>query len=111
MANKRQLKKAICRTCGEVAGECIFACETFGKEEDYEKWDKIILEVALLQAEAVNRVSEPFKQKPNEFANDKEYKKARRAHSKKVVNEITQLMTNTLQEVAKKMNELMPQNA
>lgn len=111
MANKRQLKKAICRTCGEVAGECIFCAETFGKEADLENWDKIVLEVALLQAEAVNRVSESFKQQPKEFANGKEYKKARKAHSKKVVKEITDLMTNTLKEVAGKMNALMPKKA
>lgn len=111
MANKRQLKKAILRTCGDVAGECIFACEAFGKEADYENWDKIILEVALLQAEAINRVSESFKQQPKEFANGKEYKKARRVHSKQVVAEIKDLMTNTLKEVATKMNELMPKKA
>lgn len=111
MANKRQLKKAICRTCGEVAGECIFAAEAFGSEANLENWDKIILDVALLQAEAVNRVSESFKQQPNEFANGKEYKKARRAHSKQVVKSIRELMTSTLQEVASKMNALMPKKA
>lgn len=111
MANKRQLKKAICRTCGDVAGECIFASETFGKVEDIELWDKIIVDVALLQAEATKRVSEPFKQLPKDFANGKEYKKARRAHSKAVVKGITDLMTNSLGEVARKMNELMPQKA
>ena len=111
MANKRQLKKAICRTCGDVAGECIFAAETFGNEANYENWDKIILEVALLQAEAVSRVSESFKKQPKEFANGKDYKKARRAHSKQVVNGICELMTTTLKEVAAKMNELMPKKA
>lgn len=111
MTNKRQLKKAICRTCGDVAGECIFAAQTFGTEADLENWDKIILEVALLQAEAVNRVSEAFDKKPKDFANVKEYKKARRAFSKQVVKGITELMTTTLQEVAKKMNDLMPKKA
>ena len=111
MANKRQLKKAICRTCGDVAGECIFAAETFGREEDLENWDKIILEVALLQAEAVSRVSEPFKQQPKEFANGKEYKKARRVHSKAVAKDISDLMTESLKEIAAKMNALMPQKA
>lgn len=108
MANKRQLKKAIYRTCGDVAGECIFASEAFGTEANLEEWDKIIVEVALLQSEAVNRVSEPFKQLPKDFASIKEYKKARNAHAKSVVNDIKDLMTQTLQEVAAKMNALMP---
>ena len=111
MANKRQLKKAICRTCGEVAGECIFLAETIGDEAQYENWDKLVLDMALLQSEAVNRVSEPFKQLPKDFASIKEYKKARNAHAKAVVNGITELMTKALEEVAKKMNELMPRKA
>lgn len=111
MTNKRQLKKAICLTCGNVAGECIFASETFGNPADLEKWDKIIVDVALLQAEAVNRVSESFPQKPKDFANGREYKKARRAFYKNVVNGITELLTGTLQDVAGKMNALMPKKA
>ncbi len=108
MANKRQLKKAICRTCGDVAGEIIFASETFGQAADIEKWDQLILDTALLQAEAVSRVSKAFDKKPSEFENAKEFYKARRTYSKKVAGEITELMTNSLQEIANKMNALMP---
>lgn len=110
MANKRQLKKAIYRTCGDVAGECIFAADAFGTEENYEKWDQIIIDAALLQAEAVKRVSTAFDKQPKDFANGKEFKKAHRAFAKQVVKEISELMTSKLQEIAGKMNELMPKN-
>ncbi|MCQ2287776.1 MAG: hypothetical protein MJZ74_01625 [Muribaculaceae bacterium] len=111
MANKRQLKKAICRACGEIASECIFASELLVNEADIENWDKIIVDVALLQAEAVNRVSESFKQLPKDFATVKEYKKARNAHAKQVVKGINDMMTETLKGVAAKMNALMPKKA
>ncbi len=111
MANKRQLKKAICRACGEVASECIFTSEALGKVEDIQKWDSIIIEAALLQAEAVNRVSESFKQLPKDFPSIKEYKKARNAHAKQVVKGINEMMTTTMQEIAQKMNALLPKKA
>lgn len=110
MANKRQLKKAICRTCGDVAGECIFAADAFGTEENYEKWDMIIIDVAMLQGEAVKKVSTAFDKQPKDFANAKEFNKAHRAFAKQTVKAISELMTSKLQEVAGKMNELMPKN-
>ena len=111
MANKRQLKKAICRACGEVAGECIFASEVFGTVENLENWDSIIVDTALLQAEAVNRVMAKFDKAPKEFATGKEYKKAHRAFFKEVVKSINEDMTNNLKTIAARMNELMPKKA
>ena len=40
MANKRQLKKAIAYACGEMAGECFFAQNTF-ENTNPEEWDKL----------------------------------------------------------------------
>ena len=111
MTNKRQLKKAICRACGEVAGECIFASEAYGTEENREKWDSIIVDTTLLQAEAINRVTAKFDKAPKDFANGKEYKKAHRAFFKEVVKSINEDMTNNLKTIAARMNELMPKKA
>ena len=108
MANKRQLKKAICRTCGDVAGECIFCADAFGTQENYDKWDDIIIKVALLQGEAIKKIATPFDKQPKDFANGKEFKKAKLAFSKQVVKGISEMMTSTLQEVAAQMNALMP---
>ena len=59
MANKRQIKKAIQRTCGDIASECIFAESAFGADK-IEQWDSVIIDTALLQQEAVNRVNNRF---------------------------------------------------
>ena len=106
MANKRQLKKAIQRACGEMAGECFFAQETF-ENTNPEDWDKIVLDIALLQAEAVNRVSIDFDKVPKDFANGKEYKKARRTYFKAVEKALNNYMKEESEKIVGAMNALI----
>ena len=106
MANKRQLKKAICYACGEMAGECFFAQDTF-ENTNPEDWDKIVLDIALLQAEAVNRVSVDFDKVPKDFANGKEYKKARRTYFKAVEKAIGSYMKEESEKIVGAMNALV----
>lgn len=107
MANKRQIKKAIQNACGDIAGECIFAESAFG-ENNREAWDSIIIDTALLQQEAVNRVSNRFDKKVKDFANRKEYNKARRAFFKQFEKELSEYFRAEVSNIAKRMNELMP---
>lgn len=60
MANKRQLKKAIQRACGEMAGECIMAQDLLSTEANYAQWDEIVIDIAMLQAQGVKRVGNKF---------------------------------------------------
>lgn len=60
MANKRQLKKAIQRACGEMAGECIMAQDLLSTDENHDKWNEIIIDIAMLQAQGVKRVCNKF---------------------------------------------------
>lgn len=106
MANKRQLKKAIRYACGEMAGECFFAQETF-ENTNPEDWDKIIINIALLQAEAVNRVSVDFDKVPRDFANGKEYKKARRTYFKAVEKALGNYMKEESEKIVDAMNALV----
>jgi len=106
MANKRQLKKAITYACGEMAGECFFAQETF-ENTNPEDWEKIILDIALLQAEAVNRVSVDFDKVPKDFANGKEYKKARRTYFKAVEKALGKYMKEESEKIVEAMNALV----
>ena len=109
MANKRDIKKAIQRACGDIAGECIFAESAFG-EGKIEQWDSVIIDTALLQQEAVNRVNNRFGKKVKEFANRKEYNKARRAFFKRCEKELSEYFRAEVENIAKRMNELMPSN-
>ena len=85
MASKRQIKKAIMNACGDIAGECIFAESAFG-EGKIEEWDSIIVDTALLQQEAINRVSNQF--------------------GKKV--KLSEYFRAEVENLAKRMNDLMP---
>ena len=105
MANKRQLKKAIGYACGEMAGECFFAQNTF-ENTNPEDWDKIVLDIALLQAEAVNRVSVDFDKVPKDFASGKEYKKARRTYFKAVEKALANYMKEEGEKIVSQMNAL-----
>lgn len=105
--SKRELKKLIQYACGDIAGECIKAEETL-EGADFEKWDSIILNVALLQQEAVNRVSVDFDKTPKDFANKKEYNKARRAYFKQVEKGINDYMQGEIEKIVKDMNALLP---
>ena len=106
MANKRQLKKAIGYACGEMAGECFFAQNTF-ENTNPEDWDKIVLDIALLQAEAVNRVSVDFDKVPKDFASGKEYKKARRTYFKAVEKALANYMKEESEKIVGAMNALV----
>ncbi len=107
MANKRQLKKAIKYACGEMAGQCIYAENTF-ENADIDKWDNIIINIALLQEEGVNRVSVDFDKTPSDFANKKEYNKARRIYFKQVEKALSEYMHTQAEKVVEAMNALIP---
>lgn len=89
-----------------MAGECFFAQDTF-EDTNPEDWDKIVIDIALLQAEAVNRVSVDFDKVPKDFANGKEYKKARRAYFKAVEKAIGNYMKEESEKIVGAMNALV----
>lgn len=102
MANKRNFKKAIKAACSIIAGECFMAQEANQNEE----WDSLVIDAALVQQEAVNRTSARFDKKRKDFANNKEYRKARRAFFKNVEKEVVEYMRQEVGDIAKRMNEL-----
>ena len=87
MANKRELKKAIRRACGEMAGECIMAQEMLSTDENREKWDEIVIDIALLQGDMVRKVGNNFTK-----ANAKELKEHFRSEAEKVVKRMNALL-------------------
>ncbi|MDD7065342.1 MAG: hypothetical protein SOU49_08320 [Sodaliphilus pleomorphus] len=107
MANKRQLKKAIKYACGEIAGQCIVAANTL-ENTDVDQWDNIVINVALLQQEAVNRVSVDYDKTPSDFENRKAYNKARRAYFKQVEKALADYMHTQTEKVVEAMNALTP---
>ncbi|MBQ6080420.1 MAG: hypothetical protein IJK93_09110 [Muribaculaceae bacterium] len=107
MASKRQIKKAIQNACGDIASECIFAESAFG-ENKIDEWDSIIIDTALLQQETVKRMNMRFDKKVKDFANRKEYNKARRAFTRQCVKELSDSFRSEVENITKRMNALLP---
>ena len=108
MASKRDLKKAIRRSCGALAGECVIMQAHLADQTDPEKWDDLIIESAMIQVDAVRAISAPCPEKRRQHANPHAYKKARRAFVRTSVADIKQHMVERMQQVVKQMNELAP---
>ncbi len=104
MANKRQLKKAICRSCGQIAGVCLTS--QVNNPEDIEKWDELVIDTAMLQVNALKMVCPPFRKKVKEFGNGKAYRKARIDFYKNNVKQITEFFRGEAAKLAQRINEL-----
>ncbi len=76
MANKRQLKKRISYVCGEIASEILLAYYIV-KDIDRAAVDKIVCDVAELQADTIARVSFSFDKVAKDFTDRKAYNAAR----------------------------------
>lgn len=107
MANKRELKKAIKMACGEIAGQCLMA-ESSLKDADIDKWDNIIVNAAMLQKEAVTRVSAEFDKTPKDFESKSAYNAARKAYFKGVEKSIADYMHTEVAKIVEAMNALLP---
>ena len=108
MANKRQMKKAISNACIEMANECLFAQGAF-ENTNPEDWDKVIDDIAELQDQALKRVSVDFDKVPKDFANGKEYRKARRTYFKAVESAMGKFMQEGGEKIVGEMNALIKQ--
>ncbi|MDE7152970.1 MAG: hypothetical protein K2O00_00825 [Muribaculaceae bacterium] len=104
---KRNIKKEIRRTCGEIACEALFA-ESLINAIDKNAMQQVIITAAHLQDSALRKTSVAFDKTPRDFASRKEYNKARRAYYKKVFAAINSEFADTLGQVAKAMNGAMP---
>lgn len=104
MANKRNLKKYIKYTCGDIAGECIFA-NLYFEGIDHDKIAEIIVKVATLQTTMVDKVSVTFDKTPKSFGgNNFEYRKARTAYFKACYKALKEEMAATINDIVADMN-------
>ena len=104
MASKRQLKKAILRSCGTIAGEAITTQLMLGTS--LEEWNDVVINTALLQVAAIKKVGPKFESKPKSFNNGKEYKKARRAFYKENEKQLRDFMNEEVKKIAEQMNAI-----
>ena len=107
MANKRQLKKAIRRTCGYLAGECIISQQLI-PGIDKETLDNAIVEAADLQTETLKSVTFSFDKTCKSFDNASEYHKARSAYFRKAYMKLTETFNEVIDKIVGTMNSALP---
>lgn len=109
MANKRDLKKYIKYTCGNIAGECIFA-KIYFDGVDCDKMDDIIVKTACLQTNTIDKVSVSFDKTLKSFeGNAAKYKKAKTAYFKEAYKALNKELADAVNEIVAEMNAALSQ--
>lgn len=109
MANKRNLKKYIKYTCGDIAGECIFAKIYFAGVDD-NKMDEIIVKAAGLQTTTIDKVSVSFDKTPKTFGgNLADYRKAKKQYFKECYKALKQEFVKDIENIVCEMNAALSQ--
>ena len=109
MASKRDLKKLIKFTCGDIAGECIFA-KVYFNGVDQDKMDEIIVRCACMQTTLIDKVSVWFDKTLKSFSgNAKEYRKARKAYYQDCYKAIKAELSEAVTELVAEMNAALSQ--
>ena len=108
MANKRQLKKRVRYTCGDLAAELLMASHML-KGFDRQEVAEIIGEIAHLQEGTLRHATFSFDKSHASFENGAEYNKARTAYYRAAYKKLADEFNEKVGAIVKKMNAAMPQ--
>ncbi len=107
MANKRNLKKAVKATCGNMAGECIIARNLI-PGIDSAKMDQIVINIADLQYVTLTNVSFSFDKGRKAFPDMHAYKTERDKYFRKAYNKLIAEFNQGLEDIVAQMNDTLP---
>lgn len=105
--NRRNLKKLIRCTCGDIAGECLFASNLI-PQTDKATLDQAIIDAAMLQTSALKRVGIDFDKTPGDFGSRADYAKARRKYFAKAYTALKDDFNKQVMAIVKEMNSALP---
>ncbi len=108
MANKRDLKKMVNYVCADIATECLIASE-YVKGVDAAKMDAVIAKLADIQTLALSNIAFSFDAVRSDFANPKDYNKAKSAYFHRAYQSLKQKFHEKVNEVVKDMNQALPE--
>lgn len=103
---KRQLKKSINGLCGALACDCVIAADCMSNANE-DKVNSLIVDLAKAQTKALKRVSVSFDKAPKEFANLKEYHKARRDYYAKAYAQLRKDLSADINAVVAEVNAML----
>lgn len=108
MTNKRQLKKYIHNVCGDLASEILIARQLFDGYDEVAV-EKVIIDIAALQEDAIAKVSFAFDKAPSSFENEADYRKALKAYRRTAFAKLLVDFDYKVEEIVKQMNAITPQ--
>lgn len=104
--NKRQLKKSINGLCGSLACDVVVAADCMTNAND-DKIATLVTDIARAQSKALKRASVAFDKTPKEFANLREYHKARHDYYAKVYAQLRTDFSADLNAVVAQVNAML----
>ena len=105
MKSKRDLKKQIKYICGDLVGECLLIGEIC-PDDKQDELAQLIVDLAVLQEEALSRCTFSFDKAARDFASESEYKKAKSSYVRKAYNTLHDQFNGRLSELVHKMNQI-----
>ena len=100
MANKRYLKKRIQQLCGEAAVEVLINLPQNVSHD-------IVFKLAQLQSTTISNISFSFDRSHRDFANGREYNKARHTYNKEAFKRLTSDFKEGLSTIVKEINSTL----
>ena len=107
MSNKRDIKKQIAYTCGELAAATLYMRD-YVEGVDTAKANAIIGRIADLQCNIKDECSFAFDKAPRDYENKRAYRKALRTYTHAAFNKIHTDFNKRVAEIVKDMNALVP---
>jgi len=108
MANKRDLKKFIRNTCGNIALDMVIVGEHFS-QIDKQDVEKTVFDCAVLQTTSISRMGIIFDRSVADFASKGEYAAARRKYYRSAYKALLVQFDKDVAELVKKMNQALPE--
>lgn len=107
MANKRELKKFICNTCGSLAADMVNLAELF-PQIDAADVQRIVVATARLQASTLSRMGVAFDRTPRDFETKAAYNAARNVYFREAYTALLDTFDKGVAELVKEMNAAIP---
>ncbi|MDO5395612.1 MAG: hypothetical protein Q4F07_06580 [Bacteroidales bacterium] len=108
MANKRQLKKNVRYTCGDLAAEILIASHVY-KGFDRKEVVRIVSEIASLQEGTLKHISFSFDKSRASFESASAYNAAKAAYYRTAYKKLMAEFNEKVAAIVKDMNAAMPQ--
>lgn len=105
MSSKRTLKKEITHICSDIVGEALLLGE-FCPEEKQDALGQLIIDVAVLQQNALSNCSFAFDKSQREFPTAAAYQKAKTAYFKQAFTKLRADFSEGINKALHTLNEI-----